>query len=63
MPFELFLALRYLVARRKQAFLSLISVISTAGVAVGVIVGPVAEQLVASVSRTSVLVRQSRSRT
>ena len=36
MPFELFLALRYLVARRKQAFLSLISVISTAGVAVGV---------------------------
>ena len=36
MPFELFLALRYLVARRKQAFLSLISVISTIGVAVGV---------------------------
>jgi lipoprotein-releasing system permease protein len=36
MPFELFLALRYLVARRKQAFLSLISVISTVGVAVGV---------------------------
>lgn len=36
MPFELFLALRYLVARRKQAFLSLISVISTLGVAVGV---------------------------
>jgi len=35
-PFELFLALRYLVARRKQAFLSLISVISTVGVAVGV---------------------------
>ncbi|MCC6163847.1 MAG: lipoprotein-releasing ABC transporter permease subunit [Acidobacteria bacterium] len=36
MPYELFLALRYLVARRKQAFLSLISVISTIGVAVGV---------------------------
>ena len=36
MPFELFVALRYLVARRKQAFLSLISVISTLGVAVGV---------------------------
>jgi ABC-type lipoprotein release transport system permease subunit len=35
MPFELFLALRYLVARRKQAFLSLISVISTIGVATG----------------------------
>lgn len=36
MPFELFVALRYLVARRKQAFISLISVISTVGVAVGV---------------------------
>jgi lipoprotein-releasing system permease protein len=36
MPFELFIALRYLVARRKQAFISLISVISTLGVAVGV---------------------------
>lgn len=36
MPFELFIALRYLVARRKQAFISLISVISTMGVAVGV---------------------------
>lgn len=36
MPFELFVALRYLLARRKQAFISLISVISTLGVAVGV---------------------------
>jgi lipoprotein-releasing system permease protein len=36
MPFELFVALRYLVARRKQAFISLISFISTLGVAVGV---------------------------
>jgi lipoprotein-releasing system permease protein len=36
MPFELFVALRYLVARRKQAFISLISAISTLGVAVGV---------------------------
>jgi lipoprotein-releasing system permease protein len=36
MPFEFFIALRYLVARRKQAFISLISVISTLGVAVGV---------------------------
>ena len=35
-PFELFVALRYLVARRRQAFLSLISFISTVGVAVGV---------------------------
>lgn len=36
MQFELFVALRYLLARRKQAFISLISVISTLGVAVGV---------------------------
>src|SRR5918996_881354 len=34
--FELFIALRYLLARRKQAFISLISFISTLGVAVGV---------------------------
>ena len=34
--FERFVATRYLVARRKQAFLSLISVISTLGVTVGV---------------------------
>jgi len=36
MSFELFIALRYLLARRKQAFISLISLISTIGVAVGV---------------------------
>jgi lipoprotein-releasing system permease protein len=36
LPFELHVAFRYLVARRKQAFLSLISVISMLGVAVGV---------------------------
>jgi lipoprotein-releasing system permease protein len=36
LPFELFVALRYLLAGRKQAFISLISLISTIGVAVGV---------------------------
>ncbi len=36
LPFELYIALRYLLARRRQAFISLISVISTIGVAVGV---------------------------
>ncbi|MDP7294642.1 MAG: hypothetical protein QGG24_04915, partial [Vicinamibacterales bacterium] len=36
LPFELYVALRYLLARRRQAFISLISVISTIGVAVGV---------------------------
>jgi lipoprotein-releasing system permease protein len=36
MPFELFVAVRYLVARRRQAFISLISLVSALGVAVGV---------------------------
>ena len=36
MPFELFVGLRYLKARRKQAFISLITVISIGGVALGV---------------------------
>lgn len=36
LPFELHVALRYLLARRKQAFISLISLISTLGVGVGV---------------------------
>lgn len=36
LPFELHVALRYLLARRKQAFISVISVISTLGVTVGV---------------------------
>ena len=34
--FEFYVAVRYLLARRKQAFLSLISLISTVGVSVGV---------------------------
>jgi lipoprotein-releasing system permease protein len=36
LPFELFVAFRYLLARRKQAFISLISLISVLGVAIGV---------------------------
>jgi lipoprotein-releasing system permease protein len=36
LPFELHVALRYLLARRKQALISLISLISTIGVTVGV---------------------------
>ena len=36
MPLELFIALRYLLAKRKQAFISVISLISTLGVLVGV---------------------------
>ena len=37
MRLELFIALRYLLARRKQTFISVISLISTIGVGVGVI--------------------------
>src|SRR5438067_551848 len=36
LPFELQIALRYMLARRKQAFISVISLISTLGVALGV---------------------------
>ncbi len=36
LPFELYIATRYLLARRRQAFISLISAVSTTGVAVGV---------------------------
>ena len=36
LPFELFVAIRYLLAKRKQAFISLISLISVIGVSVGV---------------------------
>jgi lipoprotein-releasing system permease protein len=36
-PFELFVAFRYLLARRRQAFISLISFVSILGVAVGVL--------------------------
>jgi hypothetical protein len=36
MPFELLIALRYLTAKRKQAFISIISAISVLGVVVGV---------------------------
>ncbi len=36
LPYEVQIALRYLLARRKQAFISVISLVSTLGVAVGV---------------------------
>ena len=36
MPFELQVALRYLLAKRRQVFISIISFVSTLGVTVGV---------------------------
>ncbi len=43
--FELYIATRYLLARRRQAFVSLISAVSIAGVAVGVMALVVAQAL------------------
>jgi lipoprotein-releasing system permease protein len=37
MPFELQIAVRYLLGRRRQAFISIISIVSTLGVTVGVL--------------------------
>src|SRR5215813_1917206 len=36
LPFELHIALRYLLAKRRQVFISVISLVSTLGVTVGV---------------------------
>ena len=36
MRYELFIGLRYLRAKRKEAFISLITIISTLGVVIGV---------------------------
>jgi lipoprotein-releasing system permease protein len=51
MSFELFVALRYLLARRKQAFISLISLISVLGVAVGVMALLIALALMTGLQR------------
>lgn len=51
MPFELQVALRYLTARRKQAFISVISAISILGVAVGVMALMVALGLMTGLQR------------
>jgi lipoprotein-releasing system permease protein len=51
MPFELRVALRYLTARRKQAFISVISAISVLGVVVGVMALMVALGLMTGLQR------------
>ena len=50
-PFEVYVAIRYLLARRKQAFISLISVISTLGVILGVMALVVAVALMTGLQR------------
>ena len=49
--FEVYVAIRYLVARRRQAFISLISVISTLGVTLGVLALVVAVALMTGLQR------------
>jgi len=49
--FEFYIAKRYLLARRKQAFISLISLISTVGVALGVMALVVAVALMTGLQR------------
>jgi lipoprotein-releasing system permease protein len=49
--FELFVATRYLLARRRQAFISVISLISTLGVAVGVMALIIALALMTGLQR------------
>jgi lipoprotein-releasing system permease protein len=50
-PFELHIALRYLLAKRKQAFISVISLISTLGVTVGVMALVIALALMTGLQR------------
>ena len=51
MPFELRIAIRYLVARRKQAFISVITFISMLGVTVGVMALMIALGLMTGLQR------------
>src|SRR5687767_8489352 len=50
-PFELHVALRYLLAKRKQAFISVISSISALGVTVGVMALVIALALMTGLQR------------
>src|SRR3982751_2292873 len=51
LPFELFVAFRYLLAKRKQAFISLISFISVLGVGVGVMAVLIAMSLMTGLQK------------
>src|SRR3954470_18289847 len=51
-PFELHIALRYLLAKRKQAFISVISMVSTIGVTVGVMATIIALSVMTGLQQT-----------
>ena len=52
LPFELHIALRYLLAKRKQAFISVISMVSTLGVMVGVMATIIALGIMTGLQQT-----------
>src|SRR5258708_5841247 len=52
LPFELHVALRYLLAKRKQAFISVISLVSTIGVTVGVMAVIIALSIMTGLQQT-----------
>jgi lipoprotein-releasing system permease protein len=52
LPFELHIALRYLLAKRKQAFISVISMVSTIGVTVGVMATIIALAVMTGLQQT-----------
>ena len=52
LPFELHIALRYLLAKRKQAFISVISLVSTIGVTVGVMATIIALAVMTGLQQT-----------
>ena len=52
LPFELQIALRYLLAKRKQAFISVISLVSTIGVTVGVMATIIALAVMTGLQQT-----------
>ena len=53
MKFELFVARRYLTARRKQAFISVITSISVLGIAIGVAALVIAIALITGLGESS----------
>src|SRR3954468_14236959 len=52
LPFELHIALRYLLAKRKQAFISVISLVSIIGVTVGVMATIIALAVMTGLQQT-----------
>src|ERR1041385_3464404 len=52
LPFELHIALRYLLVKRKQAFISLISLVSTIGVMLGVMATIIALAVMTGLQQT-----------